>query len=103
MSRQIIKTAEAKLDLLEHFVYIGQDSIEAADRFLSAAEIAFEQLAQFPRMGSPREFRRRELAGLRQWSVPGFESYLIFYLPVEAGIKVIRVVHSARNLRRIFR
>jgi toxin ParE1/3/4 len=54
-------------------------------------------LAQFPGVGPARE----ELAaGLR--SCP-LGSYVIFYRVVKGGIEVARVLHGARNLRRVFR
>jgi toxin ParE1/3/4 len=101
MTPRIVRRAEARQDLVEHFVFIGQDSVDAADRFLAAAESAFEQLAQMPGMGSPREFRNPHLAGIRQWRIAGFEKYLIFYRPLEGGIEILRVLHGARDIRRI--
>jgi toxin ParE1/3/4 len=66
MRRPIIRRNEAREDLVEHFVFIGQDSPDAAHRYLAAAEAAFEQLAEMPGMGSPRTFRNPLLAGIRQ-------------------------------------
>jgi toxin ParE1/3/4 len=43
------------------------------------------------------------LSTLRQWPIRGFENYLIFYLPTEAGIDVLRVLHGARDIDRILR
>jgi toxin ParE1/3/4 len=54
-----------------------------------------------PLIGSPREVKDARLSGLRMWPVEGFPSHLIFYLPQEDGIEVIRVLHGARELRRI--
>jgi toxin ParE1/3/4 len=42
------------------------------------------------------------LAGMRRVPVTGFEYYLIFYLPHEGGIDVIRVLHGARDLDSLF-
>jgi toxin ParE1/3/4 len=36
------------------------------------------------------------------WPIGGFEKYLIFYLPLPDGIDVIRVVHGARDIERLF-
>jgi hypothetical protein len=47
----VTKRPRAKADLLEHHVYIGEDNIDAADRFLAAAEAAFAKLASMPQMG----------------------------------------------------
>jgi len=42
------------------------------------------------------------LKGLRRIPVKGFENYLVFYLPHQGGIDVIRVLHGARNIDNIF-
>lgn len=54
-------------------------------------------------MGAVREFKCPELIGLRSWSIRAFENYLIFYFQTEAGIDVVRVLHGARDLERIFK
>lgn len=101
MTPPVIRREEARQDLLDHYVYIGRDNLDAADRFLAAAEAAFEQLAQMPGLGAPRRFRNPDLADVRQWRVPGFENYLIFYRPLDDGIEVLRVIHSARDISRV--
>jgi toxin ParE1/3/4 len=39
---------------------------------------------------------------MRRFPVSRFDNYLIFYLPHENGIDVIRVLHGARDLDRLF-
>lgn len=99
---RVVRKDQARRELLDHAFYIAQDGSVAAHRFLDAAEAAFQQLAQLPRMGSPREFQNSRLVGIRQWPVPGFENYLIFYRPIEGGIEVLRVLHGARDIERLF-
>ncbi|MCZ7640563.1 MAG: type II toxin-antitoxin system RelE/ParE family toxin [Verrucomicrobia bacterium] len=57
-------------------------------------------LESAPAIGRPRRFRQ---PGLRSWQVPGFRRWLLFYRPLDQdrGIELIRVVHGARDLRRI--
>jgi plasmid stabilization system protein ParE len=33
--------------------------------------------------------------------VPGFESYLVFYVPSPGVVEVVRVLHGARDLPRL--
>ena len=54
MSGVVERKPQAKLDLLQHFIYIGHDNVEAAERFLTAAEEALEKLAALPGMGGKR-------------------------------------------------
>jgi toxin ParE1/3/4 len=72
--------------------------MDVAERFLDAAEAAFNLLANMPEMGTLCGFQSSEAAGLRVWSIPGFENHLIFYRPIEGGIDVIRVIHGARDI-----
>ena len=82
--------------------YVEQGSPETAVRFLEAADAAFEQLARRPGIGAPRRYRKPQLSGLRMWPIPEFEKHLIFYRQTEDGIEVVRVLHGARDLKRLF-
>ena len=95
---RIIRSAEAQTDVDEIARYIARDSVDAALRWLDSVDGQLKTLAQFPGVGPARE----ELgAGLR--SCP-FGNYLIIYRAVKGGgIEAVRVLHGARNLRRIFR
>jgi plasmid stabilization system protein ParE len=42
MNREIVQRAEAQEDLADAFAYIGQDSLDAALRFIDAAEKTFQ-------------------------------------------------------------
>ena len=102
MLRRVIRRPAANRDLIDIFVYIGRDSEESAMRFLKAAERTFLELAGMPRMGIVTSFSDFEDSGLRRWHIRGFENFLIFYRPLEDGIEVIRVLHGAREIERLF-
>lgn len=102
MKLEIHKKPEAKLDLLQHFIYIGEDNLDAAERFLDAVEDALGKLSDMPGMGRLREFTIPELRDVRSWPVRGFENYLIFYRATERRLEVLRVIHGARDIDRIF-
>jgi toxin ParE1/3/4 len=90
-------------DLLEHFVFLGEQAGEAtALRFLQAAENTFMELAAMPSMGRKEDFNNPRLASMRRWRVSGFANYLIFYQPLSQGIEVLRVVHGMRDLPGLF-
>ena len=101
MSLKIIKREDAKQDVIELADYIAHDSLEAAERFIDAAEAAFGFLAAMPDVGSRRELRDPELSGLRMWPIRGFEKHLIFYRQIPDGLEIVRVLHSARNIQAI--
>jgi plasmid stabilization system protein ParE len=41
------------------------------------------------------------VSGLRSWPVKGFEAIRIFYVEGPGRVRVVRVLHSNRNVRRI--
>ena len=82
----------AALDVLDIWDYIAEDDIAAADRWVDQLDTTLASLARQPLMGRARD----ELAeGLR--SLP-FRRYVIFYLPIDDGIDVVRVLHGARDI-----
>ncbi len=93
---QVQRTRPAEIDLLEIWTYIAEDSAEAAEEVLRSIAQKCRDCAEFPGMGR----RRDELSpGLRS-VVQG--SYIIFYRPLEDGIRLMRVVHGARDLPSLF-
>ena len=95
-------TPQAWQDALEITEYIGTDNPEAASRFVPALEATCEKLALLPGMGSARTFGRKDLKGVRIVPVTGFEHYLIFYTTTGKNLKVLRVLHAARDFPTIF-
>jgi toxin ParE1/3/4 len=94
---QIVRTAEAQSDLWEILLFIARDNEDAAFRLIDTIDEKLRMLAEFPGAGQARP---ELLPNLRSFPVG---RYLIFYRPIENGIEVLRVIHGARNLRRLFR
>ncbi len=94
----VTKRESAKLDLVEHFVYLAENaSLDVADRFLANAESSFNGLARQPMMGSPLHLKRPELANIRKWRVKDFDNHLVFYEPRSDGVSIVRVLHAASD------
>lgn len=86
-------SASAENDLLEAWLYIAEDSIEAADRLLDQIDAETRTLLMQPKMGRTRD----DLAtGLRSW--PTSTPYLLFYFVDADGITIARVLHHARDV-----
>lgn len=95
---QVYKSAAAKRDLVEHFVYLAENAgMEIADRFLVQASESFSDLARHPALGRELSLSRAELAEIRKWQVKGFEKFLIFYRPRKDGVSIVRVIHAAQD------
>ena len=102
MRLRVLKHSAAKRDVIDLFDHISLDNENSARRFLSAAESSFRDLAQNPEMGEACEYRGARGKGLRRWRVKGFENYLIFYRPFSDRLEIVRVLHGARDLKRMF-
>ncbi len=86
----------AAADILDIWDHIAEDSLDQADRWVDKLDEKFGILATQPLMGRARE----ELApDLRSFP---FGRYVIFYTPVQDGIDVVRVLHSARDVDAAF-
>ena len=95
MSRLFFSPASRR-DLLQILDYIAQDNPQAATRFVDQIEQKCHSLAESPDMGFPRN---ELLPQLRVWPVG---NYLVFYRPADDGIEVVRVVHGARDIPKLF-
>ena len=98
---QINKRPLVIRDLIELATYIGQDNLDASDRFLAAAEQTFKQLGSLPQMGKLTQFSHPRLAGIRQQAIKRFRKYLIFYRSTDQGVDILRVIHGARSIEAI--
>ena len=86
--------------IIEQAEYIGQDSPDAAERFMDATEETFRDLDEMPGMGHPHESPNPRLAGVRVWPVKGFRNHLIFYRPSDGGVEILTILHGARDIER---
>jgi toxin ParE1/3/4 len=101
--RRVVKRAAAKRDLILHFAFIAESSVDAARRLLVAAEKSFRDLAEMPHIGASREALPSKFADIRLWRVTGFENYLILYRPRTDGIAVERVIHAKQDYQRFLK
>ena len=94
---QILFTPLAAEDLREIWVYLAENSdSETANKFLSAIKKKCETVSEFPEIG---RVRHEYLVNLRSFP---FGKYIIFYLPLEQGIEVLRIVHGSRDVQQVF-
>ena len=96
-------TPQAWQDALEIAEYIRTDNPDAASRFVPALEVTCTQIIALPSIGSTRTFQRKDLQGVRMLPVTGFEDYLIFYTAIQKSVRVLRVLHTARDVPTIFK
>jgi len=89
-------TESAEADLSEIWLYIAEDSSEAAaDRLVSKVQQTCHKVLAFPE-GQPA----------RPWIAPHLRvtfhgAYAIYYTYTEEAVTVIRVLHGARDIAQI--
>jgi toxin ParE1/3/4 len=92
----------AAKDLEQAVQFLDARSSTASDQLLEAFFQASNLLAEMPRLGPVRR-RRGRLKGLRSWPLTKSGPYVIFYIPIQNGIEVVRVLHGARDVDRELR
>jgi toxin ParE1/3/4 len=87
----------ARSDLIELHDYIAKDKPVAAARFAERLKPTCQWLAENPEAGE----RQDQLApALRRFTV---ERYVIYYLPADKGVEIVRIVSGYRDFESLFR
>jgi toxin ParE1/3/4 len=84
---------------VEYYLELGLPHV--ADHFQLAVSNAIRVAMKRPRAGSPQRLHNPALAGLRTWAVKGFDQFRIYYVASEDTLKVVRVLHSKRDISTI--
>jgi toxin ParE1/3/4 len=100
---EIFVRHDAELDAFGYFQRINASNPKVAAQFLTAIDRTVEGLAEHPFVGRLRQFRGKDLQGIRSWRVDDFENYLIFYRITEQRLEVLRIKHGAMNFPRALR
>jgi toxin ParE1/3/4 len=103
MSLDIFESEKAVRDVIEAADFIAQvRGLDASDMFLNAVRETYELIAFMPRIGAPRDYDNPEFAGMRMLPMPRYSNYLIFYILTDEQVRILRVLHSSRNIQEIF-
>ena len=96
MWRRLKVTATAQRDLLEIWSFIEPDNANAADKLLTTITKQFDKLLRFPELGRQRNELVRHLRSV------AVKNYVIFYQLTDKYVEIVRVLHGARDIKRIF-
>jgi plasmid stabilization system protein ParE len=102
VTRKLRILPAADRDIDEQIVYISRENRDASARYVEAVSAILEHIGRMPGMGAARDYRNPRLAGLRMIPVPGFDNFLVFYLVTPRTVDIVRVLHGARDTRKIF-
>lgn len=83
--------------------YLHVSNFALAQRWEESVDQAVHSLLNSPERGALCRFRSPSLSGLRWIFVPGFPKHMVFYryLPQQAAVQIVQVLHGARNLETI--
>jgi toxin ParE1/3/4 len=92
---RVVRSHLADDDLDKIWAHIDADNPTAAEKFIRSLTRTFEMLARHTGLGTTRPHMDETI---RVFPVG---RYLILFRRIENGIEVVRVMHSARELRNI--
>jgi toxin ParE1/3/4 len=88
----------ASLDIDRAWIYIHERNPKAADEVVAELYKTLDTLADNPRMGRVRAELTR---APRSFPLTG-RPYVIFYHPIDNGIRIIRVILASQDLDRAY-
>jgi toxin ParE1/3/4 len=94
-------TPQAVADLFDIWSFIAEDNPAAADRVEEAVFRACDLLADSPLAGRIRKVLTA--LPVRFWVVQPYSNYLIVYRPENEPLRIIRILHAARDLPTVLR
>jgi toxin ParE1/3/4 len=93
---QVVRSERAQQDLEGILDFLDSQSTQAADRFAVKFEQSCELHAAHPQIGAGATEYAPNLRHFTVWN------YAIFYRPLEDGIELIRIIHGARDIPKLF-
>lgn len=95
-------SAVLEVDLPEIYAFIAKADVAAAERVLDAVEETILGLVRHPFSGVLSPVKPTVIADLRMIPVNRYPKYLIFYTVMPESVRILYVVHSARDLPQLF-
>jgi toxin ParE1/3/4 len=89
-------------DLPVVYSFVAKSDEIAAERVLNAIGDTFELLAQEPDVGVLYRTANPKLHGVKMMPVTRYRNYLVFYRIAADHVRILYVVHGARNLVHFF-
>jgi toxin ParE1/3/4 len=93
---RVLRTESAKSDILAIYGHIATDKPSAADRWVGEVDSTLSVISHQPFLGEKVDHLA---TGMRRHCLG---SYLLFYVPIDGGIELRRVLHGARKIEEFF-
>ena len=93
----------ARDDVIRQFRYylVTMAVSEVALRFRTAVKLTIQSLRHHPLMAPHYPLRNPRFQNLRSWPVAGFEAIRVYYLSEPGFLRIVRILHEKRDVRRI--
>lgn len=92
----------ARRDIDAAFDYlVSEAGVDVAWRFVDAFTTGLERLSEYPEAGASITSVHPRLSDIRGWPLHGFESYSLIYSYASGEVRVLRVLHAARDAANI--
>ncbi len=93
----------ARDDIVRQFRYylLVAEAPEAGLRFVDAVAETIRAICATPLAGAPKQLGNPILSGLRSWAVKGFQDILVFYVVEPDCVRIVRVLHGRRDIKKI--
>ena len=105
MSVRVTVAERARQDTDEQVAWFAKHaSVSVASRFFDAVFQTIDEIAESPDSGwlwEPEDPFETSDDPIYCRKIAGFRNHLVYYRRVENGLRVLRVVHGARDLGRI--
>lgn len=88
---RVTRRPQAAVDILDIWDFIAEDSMAEADHWVDRLDEKLRLWSTQPLIGRIRPELAPEIR-----SMP-FGRYVVFFLPLQDGIDVVRVLHSSRD------
>jgi len=99
---RIIFSPASEKDIENCYRYIARENRNAAERFFESMQGVSKTLSKMPHIGEPFATAMMVPLEIRYLPIPGFPKFLFFYGTNEKIVRVLRVLHSARDMDETF-
>ncbi|MBT6120152.1 type II toxin-antitoxin system RelE/ParE family toxin [bacterium] len=88
-------------DIEDHYVWIASENKKSADKLLTSIQNIIGKLSSMPEIGTLFPISQNLSQKIRYLPISGFKHHLIFYAVTKDHIRVLRLLHSSRDLNDI--
>ena len=98
---KVVFSPISEQDIEDHYVFIASENQTSAKKFFQSVQDITQTLSNMPQIGTVFPIQRNIPLEIRYLPISGFGHHLIFYGISEKNIRILRLLHSARDLHNI--